>query len=161
VNYCEARIAESLRADGWKVLRNGWPDFLCWRDESDGRRKVICVEVKDETTGDSLRKPQIMNHAVLTEIGLPVYVLGKPEDRPGSAALISRQVVAEALLRKFEELVALGKADLVVKNSGRGRSISEALRACWQDPEYRRKVAERRWPNGRKTKRTSGRVAKL
>jgi hypothetical protein len=76
MNTCEKQVAAALEAEGWQVLRNGWPDFLCWRDRPSGVPEVMCVEVKDESTGDRLRPSQVINHSVLKAIGLRVRVVG-------------------------------------------------------------------------------------
>ncbi len=117
MNQCEEQIAESLRAEGWKVLRNGWPDFLCWRDDTaDGKRKLMCVEVKNEDTGDTLREAQIMNHALLSGIGLPVYIARTPDVSQIDAAQSLEWYGTVAMERfekhreKFEKLLADAEA---------------------------------------------------
>ena len=74
MNNFENKIAESLEGAGWMVLRDGWPDFLCYREAEDGKREVVCVEVKNPNTGDIVRRCQQAVHEILVAAGIPVYV---------------------------------------------------------------------------------------
>jgi VRR-NUC domain-containing protein len=74
----ETQVAEALKAAGWNVRHGGWPDFLCWRDEPDGTRKVMGVEVKRGE--DFLKENQDENHDLLLSAGMPVYVARSPHE---------------------------------------------------------------------------------
>jgi len=104
MNPLEKEIATSLEAAGWKVLRNGWPDFLCWREEGN-EKKVMCVEVK--ASKDKVRESQVTNHALLSGVGLPVYVLRSPDlsklDECASLAVHSIEGL-EAFLKRADRL---------------------------------------------------------
>jgi len=97
MNAFETEVAESLKADGWNVLRNGWPDFLCWREAPDGQLKALCVEVKQGS--DKVSEAQITNHSILTGVGLPVYVLKSADvstlDQCASLALYSAETLSK------------------------------------------------------------------
>jgi hypothetical protein len=68
----EQAAHDCLRADGWTVLRNGWPDFLCFRRSSANHPEIIAVEVKHHT--DRLQPEQKAIHRLLMEAGLPIYL---------------------------------------------------------------------------------------
>lgn len=64
----EQEVFDELRADGWYVLRNGWPDFLAVRDG-----KVRFIEVK--SAGNSLRAEQRRLHRELRKLGIEVEII--------------------------------------------------------------------------------------
>jgi hypothetical protein len=68
LNPHEQAVADELRADGWKVLRNGWPDFLATRGD-----EVRLIEVK--SPGDSLRVEQKRLHRALRTLGIEVELV--------------------------------------------------------------------------------------
>lgn len=45
LNTAEQLEADALRADGWTVHRNGWPDFLA---EKDGKFRLVEVKRKPD-----------------------------------------------------------------------------------------------------------------
>jgi hypothetical protein len=73
MNDRERRISLSLMEKGWRVLRNGAPDFFCIR-VSNGKRELIAVEVKGP--GDRLSAAQQEVKSFLAEAGIPTYVVG-------------------------------------------------------------------------------------
>jgi hypothetical protein len=64
----ENRVAEDYRRRGFKVLRRGWPDFLCISPDGD----VVAVEVK--SMSDALSPAQKEMHAALRDAGVEVVV---------------------------------------------------------------------------------------
>lgn len=100
----EKEVEQLLTEAGWKTLHNGWPDFLCWREEPDGSREVMCVEVKDEKTNDKLRETQITNHLILHSIGVPIHVVKKAGDLQQLDSVTSVQVIVQDALQLFERL---------------------------------------------------------
>lgn len=69
----EQIVYDKLKAQGYKVLHNGWPDFLAHKDG-----KVIAVEVKYER--DSLKASQAECHRLLDLAGLPVSTVYVTEE---------------------------------------------------------------------------------
>jgi hypothetical protein len=67
LNYTEALVYLDLVADGYEVLRGGWPDLLAVRDDA-----LLGVEVK--LRGDDLSGRQIAMHSTLRKHGFPVEV---------------------------------------------------------------------------------------
>jgi Holliday junction resolvase len=63
MNRRELAVARSLRAEGWHVIRNGWPDFLCVRG-----LEVKAVEVKSRA--DRLSIAQKRAHKALRVAGI-------------------------------------------------------------------------------------------
>ena len=47
MNALETKISDSLKKQGWTVLKRGWPDFLIYREQAD-RLLVAGVEVKSD-----------------------------------------------------------------------------------------------------------------
>lgn len=72
MNDYEQAIHDKFRAEGFTVLRNGWPDFLCLSDT-----RVFCIEAKQGT--DFVKPSQIKMHTALMKLGIPTVVL-RPED---------------------------------------------------------------------------------
>ena len=88
MNSNEQKVAEYLQKKrGFRVIRRGWPDFLCVRQEYNKITKsytgrfsgIVAVEVK--AGKDRLSEDQAIVHAVLKLAGIPTYVL-KPEQIP-------------------------------------------------------------------------------
>lgn len=67
MNSTEQLVQRSLKEDGWTVLRNGWPDFLCIKDS-----EVIGVEVKPWRPLLSIQ--QHATHKALSVCGLKTFV---------------------------------------------------------------------------------------
>jgi hypothetical protein len=95
MNDTEKLIKQMLEQRGFRVLRNGWPDFLCikdtlgsvknyldWNGQTTARAekiKGICaVEVKNGN--DKLSDEQKAVHQALAAVRLPVYVV-RPNDK--------------------------------------------------------------------------------
>ncbi len=69
----EERLQAALVKTGWKILRNGWPDFLCVGNAANGRQAIAAVELK--TRHDHTRPSQLAVHDVLRKAGIPVHVV--------------------------------------------------------------------------------------
>jgi VRR-NUC domain len=72
MNALETKMSDSLTKGGWTVLKQGWPDFLIYR-EGVGRIHVAGVEVK--SASDKLSEQQELMHRVLRAVGLPVHTV--------------------------------------------------------------------------------------
>lgn len=72
-NRFEERVQRFLREQGFEVLPNGWPDFLCIRKSLDGQTSLLFVEAKSEN--DRIRKNQERVLNALAEAGLKVYLV--------------------------------------------------------------------------------------
>jgi hypothetical protein len=99
MNINESQVSSQLEKQGWHVIRNGWPDFLCVRNGV-----VKAVEVKGNI---SRRKNQRENHAALQMAGLTVEVieavpfeqLRDPCPECGSGQTYFRRSTAERVCR--------------------------------------------------------------
>ena len=67
----EDKVVDVHRELGWNVLRNGWPDFLMYR-EVDGKLEVRAAEVKSEN--DALRPNQIKMLDLLSRL-VPTFLI--------------------------------------------------------------------------------------
>ena len=67
----EIQAIQEYEKRGYRVLKNGWPDFLAYR-EIDGKLEVVAVEVKAGT--DTVKPEQRENHKILHQLGIPVDV---------------------------------------------------------------------------------------
>ena len=77
-NPVERQVADQLIADGWEVMKRGWPDFLAYKDG-----KVRFVEVKPARSGKrawtDLRTTQLRMAEILFEaFGVEVEVMNEP-----------------------------------------------------------------------------------
>jgi hypothetical protein len=79
---------DCLVAEGWSVLHNGWPDFLCFRQGQSSRPDVIAVEVKLPPDRPTEKQKQL--HHILIAAGIPVYML---HDVRGMTARQQRRMV--------------------------------------------------------------------
>lgn len=61
MNDLEKSVREKYIQEGWTVLRDGWPDFLVFRQGVNGKTELRGIEVKSKT--DVIRSNQ---HIVLT-----------------------------------------------------------------------------------------------
>lgn len=55
----EEEVRQILLAEGWTVLRKGWPDFLCIRPDKPST--VIAVEVKSVNDGYSPEQQTVIS----------------------------------------------------------------------------------------------------
>ena len=62
----EHRFKQQAIDKGWKVLKNGWPDYLIYKDN-----EIAFVEVKDGS--DRLRPNQIEMLKLLSKFGLKCF----------------------------------------------------------------------------------------
>ena len=76
MNASERLVSAELERSGYRVYRNGWPDFLCVHSSTN---EVCAVEVK--TANDRVSKAQHANFAVLKMVGLYTYVV-QPHQNP-------------------------------------------------------------------------------
>lgn len=87
-NVREAEVADKMYADGFVVLKRGWPDLFCYQPETG---EVRLIEVKSanlykkkvsangkvrEAWG--LTPDQLRMHQYLRKIGLPVEIIWVP-----------------------------------------------------------------------------------
>ena len=76
MNASETAVKNELERRGFKVYRNGWPDFLAVK-KLDGKFRehlgVMGIEVKNN--GDKLSEAQTVIHRVLRQARLPVHVV--------------------------------------------------------------------------------------
>jgi hypothetical protein len=74
----EYSVKKTLEAQGWRVLRNGWPDFFCFQFETDGTLQFMAVEVKE--SNDRVSPAQEHMHQALIAARVPVYIIRKPDE---------------------------------------------------------------------------------
>jgi len=72
VTRFEQVVHDWLQKNGWKSLRKGWPDFMCWRQVR-GPMKLMAIEVK--ASSDKLSDDQKEMHRLLRLLGVPVHVI--------------------------------------------------------------------------------------
>lgn len=70
MNPLERSIANKARKQGWRVYRDGWPDFVFYDEKT---QTGICVEVK--SIGAELSRNQKNIHAVLEKLGVKTCVV--------------------------------------------------------------------------------------
>lgn len=80
-NPVEREVADKLIADGWEVMKRGWPDFLAYKDG-----KVRFVEVKPARQGKriwtDLASTQFRMAEILLEVfGVEVEVMTETRDQ--------------------------------------------------------------------------------
>lgn len=78
-NYCrefkkgfsaaEDKFTKEITKKGWKTIRNGWPDFLIYKDN-----EIAFVEVKRDGKSDKLKRNQVQMLTLLTKAGFKCYV---------------------------------------------------------------------------------------
>lgn len=68
-NVHEQRFADMARALGWRVTKQGWPDFFCYDPDTEG---VIFVEVKPP--GQKLRAHQWLVMRTLARLGVKCFL---------------------------------------------------------------------------------------
>src|ERR1700758_534404 len=72
MNAAETLVHSALIEDGWKVLRRGWPDFLCVRVRENGQQEILGVEVKAQN--DRISTEQRTLHEALVSAGISVRI---------------------------------------------------------------------------------------
>lgn len=66
LNDAEKEFKKKATDKGWNVIKNGWPDFLIYKDN-----EIRFIEVKNGK--DKLREDQIKMLKTLTKYGLKCY----------------------------------------------------------------------------------------
>ena len=104
MNDTERQARDIFEAQGWKVLRAGWPDLLMVRCG-----EVQAVEVK--SGNDRVKPHQKACHDVLNQSGIPVVVFN-----PTISKLKHKRLVRKDLTRRFileyPQLVPLRQSDV-------------------------------------------------
>ncbi len=111
VAAADHQVAEALRRKGFKVLTQGWPDLLVYRERRSGDepRRVVGLELKRRK--DQLRPDQIEMARVFVDLmGVPLFT------------------------------VRDGELDEVLKRRGRGMLPGRNLHALRQDIQHQRKM---------------------
>ena len=72
MNYVESCAVRLLERSGVRVVRTGWPDFLCVDKELNPNR-IYAVEMKSEN--DKLRANQRTMHMLLEDAGIHTFTL--------------------------------------------------------------------------------------
>ncbi len=68
----EEAALDKFKAEGWGALRNGWPDYLLVRTNTEGKLEFMGLEVK--CGNDTLSGPQLALHLALLCAGIKVEV---------------------------------------------------------------------------------------
>lgn len=76
VNERERKVAERYQADGWRVLRNGAPDFLMLKVEDGEILDIRAVEVK--SPGSRLSYEQAVYRKVFEKAGIEYMMEVEP-----------------------------------------------------------------------------------
>lgn len=69
-NAAEIRVAQDLEADGWKIYKRGWPDFLAVRGD-----EVRFVEVKPNRFSSPSRHQKAVAAVLREHYGIKVEVV--------------------------------------------------------------------------------------
>ncbi len=95
MNEGEQKLHNALTQKKWKVLRNGWPDFLVIKTPNDPskRRSAMAIEFKNKKTGDKLSSAQKEMHEAFKILGIPIHIMDN-----------STPAAVKAIERKFLEL---------------------------------------------------------
>ena len=80
MNANEKAAYNAMVKKGWKVYRNGWPDFLVIKESQNKLYDIegCAIEFKSNKTGDKLSSAQVEMHAALLKLGIPVHVMRSP-----------------------------------------------------------------------------------
>ena len=76
----ESQIKQQYENEGWMVLRNGWPDFLCYRilpDIEQGQAARLAMKL------ETLRRPADL--WIMDEYGVKIETIGGCEYAPDIA----------------------------------------------------------------------------
>ena len=95
----EKKVKAVLEDQGWEVMHNGWPDFLCVRKLPNGKLEVRAVEVK--TKKDELRPNQRRNMAALST----VMTVREIREGPGYGDSLNRSDMCALIfdLRRYKD----------------------------------------------------------
>jgi hypothetical protein len=69
----EEQAIDKFKAEGWSIIKDGWPDYLLVRSVSNGKLEFMGVEVK--CGRDQLSDQQRLMHAALLCAGIKVEVV--------------------------------------------------------------------------------------
>jgi hypothetical protein len=116
----EQTSKKTLQDAGWKVYRNGWPDFLCVRTLSDGSSEVAFVEVK--ARNDYMRPEQNILHDVLSRAGLSVHIV-KPERRNDLVPELPIELKNEQTRKSLNELRTIKNKVSAISNDVPGKKL--------------------------------------
>jgi hypothetical protein len=118
MNGTERMVKDMLEQRGFRVLRNGWPDFLCLRkhvkkqgiyfDGTPALTEVyglMAVEVKSPK--DALSETQREVHKALWAVRIPVFVVRPPLD--GSTGFKTRHFLTGGEITAFSDSVTSAK----------------------------------------------------
>jgi hypothetical protein len=107
----ELRVKRHYAARGYKVLRNGYPDFLCYDPK---RNDAILVEVKGRS--GPLSKEQKLMHDVLKKLGLNVKVIRVSDNKileevPSPISAYFSKLGKNGYKAKVKKLLSKSKVD--------------------------------------------------
>ena len=72
MNHREQYVAEKYKQEGWKILKNGAPDFIMLKVENNEITDMMAVEVK--STKDSLTYEQGVWKMICEKANIPYKV---------------------------------------------------------------------------------------
>lgn len=109
----EQEVRKILQSEDWIVLRKGWPDFLCLRND-----EVIAVEVK--SGGDDYRPEQL---AIIDALGQFFPIVGIHDNR--------RNIIARPYAPgELHKLINRPMYALPKKDSDDAKTSAEARKAA-------------------------------
>lgn len=128
MNLTEAAFVLWAEAEGWKVTKRGWPDFICRRGD-----EVMAVEVKGHH--DWMRPEQWAAVKDLRMVGLPTFLWTEEEGLSELTAGVSLAESVQSLRQQNARLLAL--LDEAVNLPGRIRQAKERTHAQLVDERAR------------------------
>lgn len=75
-NHAEIRVAQDLEADGWRLIKRGWPDFLAVKGD-----KIRFIEVKPGDSSNLSHFQQEIANLLFRHYGIEVESIA-PEGPP-------------------------------------------------------------------------------
>jgi len=94
MNKLEAKTKKAFEDLGFTVLKKGWPDFLCVKNN-----KAFAIEVKSEN--HDLSPDQKMMHKCLILLGVPVFV----SKNSSQMNRVGREMLTKPILQQIMEEV--------------------------------------------------------
>ena len=99
MNDLELRVKKDLEAEGWEVLRNGWPDFLLVKRNKNGR--VIEAQAVEVKRADQAAEPHQKNMLLaLSDLKIPAFIA---EEGPGYGYTYPSNFHLLVIDRRFQE----------------------------------------------------------